>query len=124
MANPKGNKETLTPYQPKWRSGKTRTIRVPIAIADRVLEAAREIDNGETLVTENEARNNLKEIKNNLNTVTGDKRRLIIEAFKELVSVPSNRGGQVKMAAVKIANLLDLSLEKTGRSWKITDTSE
>ena len=53
MANPKGNEATLVKYQPKWRSGKTRTIRVPIAISDLVLEAAREIDvNGnKSLVT-------------------------------------------------------------------------
>ncbi len=44
MANPKGNPKTLKPYKPKWRSGKTQTIRVPIAIADKVLEAARLID--------------------------------------------------------------------------------
>ena len=53
MSNPKGNEATLVKYQPKWRSGKTRTIRVPIAIVDLVLEAAREIDeNGnQSLVT-------------------------------------------------------------------------
>ena len=44
MANPKGNEASLVKYKPKWRSGKTRTIRVPIAISDLVLEAAREID--------------------------------------------------------------------------------
>ena len=44
MANPKGNEESLIKYKPKWRHGKTQTIRVPIAIAPLVLEAAREID--------------------------------------------------------------------------------
>ena len=44
MPNPKGNESSLVKYKPKWRSGKTRTIRVPIAISDLVLEAAREID--------------------------------------------------------------------------------
>ena len=47
MANPKGNLETLKPWQPLWRSGKTRTIRVPIALADRVLAYARSIDSEE-----------------------------------------------------------------------------
>ena len=53
MVNPKGNEATLVKFDPKWRSGKTRTIRVPIAISDLVLEAAREIDvNGnKSLVT-------------------------------------------------------------------------
>jgi len=45
--NPKGHPATLTPYRAKWKSGKTRTIRVPIAIADEVLAAARLIDAGE-----------------------------------------------------------------------------
>ena len=44
MANPKGNKESLVKFKPKWKSGKTQTIRVPIAIAPLVLEAAKEID--------------------------------------------------------------------------------
>lgn len=44
MANPNGHLETLQPWQGQWRSGKTRTIRVPIALADRVLAHARQLD--------------------------------------------------------------------------------
>lgn len=54
MANPKGNIETLTHYQPQWNSGKTRTIRVPIALADRVLAYARKLDNHATQANENQ----------------------------------------------------------------------
>ena len=32
---------------PQWNLGRTRTIRVPIAIADQLLEIARRIDSGE-----------------------------------------------------------------------------
>jgi hypothetical protein len=34
--------------KPKWKSGKTRTIRVPIALADQLLAIARRLDDGET----------------------------------------------------------------------------
>lgn len=36
-------------FKPKWKSGKTTVIRVPEAIADKVLTAARRIDQGEAL---------------------------------------------------------------------------
>lgn len=32
---------------PQWNLGRTRTIRVPIAIAEQLLEIARRIDSGE-----------------------------------------------------------------------------
>lgn len=47
MANPKGNEATLRKYEPKWNSGVTRTIRVPIALADQVLAYAHQIDRGD-----------------------------------------------------------------------------
>ncbi|MBW4629292.1 MAG: hypothetical protein KME49_28225 [Brasilonema octagenarum HA4186-MV1] len=44
---------------PSWKLGRTRAIRVPIVLADALLELARQIDNGEkplvnTLVTESD----------------------------------------------------------------------
>lgn len=39
---------------PKWALGRTRTIRVPVAIADQVLEYARELDKkGSSILTQN-----------------------------------------------------------------------
>lgn len=32
---------------PQWKLGRTRTIRVPIAIAEQLIEIARRIDSGE-----------------------------------------------------------------------------
>jgi hypothetical protein len=32
---------------PQWNLGRTRTIRVPIAIADQLVEVARKVDSGE-----------------------------------------------------------------------------
>lgn len=36
----------LKHYEGKWKNGQTRTIRVPIALADATLEYARQLDNG------------------------------------------------------------------------------
>jgi len=44
MANYNPNIDNLKSYKPKWLSGKTQTIRVPIAIAKNVLEIAHKID--------------------------------------------------------------------------------
>jgi hypothetical protein len=41
----------LKHYEGKWRSGATRTIRVPIALADQVLALARQLDSNESLDT-------------------------------------------------------------------------
>ena len=99
MANPKGNPQNLKSYKPKWKSGKTQTIRVPIAIADLVLEAAQEIDTngnksllqvineldsqvdkeGNQLVLEIvQAKDKLiSDLKNQLSTVTSERNQLI-----------------------------------------------
>ncbi|MEG4812801.1 hypothetical protein QUA82_35920, partial [Microcoleus sp. F8-D3] len=41
----------LKHYEGKWKHGQTRTIRVPIALADQVLALARRLDNNESLDT-------------------------------------------------------------------------
>jgi antitoxin component of MazEF toxin-antitoxin module len=46
MANPRGNESTLKKYQPTWKTGRTQTIRVPVALADQILEYARQLDAG------------------------------------------------------------------------------
>ena len=133
MPNYKGNESSLVKYKPKWRSGKTRTIRVPIAIADLVLEDAKEIDiNGNISLLQ--VIQELKQDKENLikrlteksgdsNTVTSDKAELI-KAFGEAIAIPSNRGGQIKKAIAVIGELVGLDVQKTNKGWNITDTSE
>lgn len=64
MANPKGNVESLKPYEGKWQSGKTQTIRVPIALTEQILAYARALDAGNSLVTEDSSSNiDLAELK-------------------------------------------------------------
>lgn len=43
----RGNLATLKHFAPKWRSGATQTVRVPIALVDQVVEYARLLDAGE-----------------------------------------------------------------------------
>lgn len=129
MPNYKGNESSLVKYKPKWRSGKTQTFRFPIAIADNLNEAARELDNNgnisllqviKDLQEENKC---LRQSKNNLSTVTSDKAELI-KAFEEAIAIPSNRGGQIKKAIAVIGKLVGLDVQKTNKGWNITDTSE
>ena len=46
MPNYKGNEVTLTKYKPKWKSGETQTIRVPVVLAEQILSYAHQIDDG------------------------------------------------------------------------------
>lgn len=52
MSNPKGNPATLKHYKPKWNNGSTRTIRVPVALADEILDYAHKLDD-DTLIQVN-----------------------------------------------------------------------
>ena len=48
MPNPKGHKDSIkdSRFKATWQSGPTRTIRVPIALAELTLEYARKLDQG------------------------------------------------------------------------------
>jgi hypothetical protein len=48
MPNPKGHEDSIkdSRFKAAWQSGSTRTIRVPIALADATLEYARQLDRG------------------------------------------------------------------------------
>jgi hypothetical protein len=48
MSNPKGHEESIkdSRFKAAWQSGPTRTIQVPIALADATLEYARQLDRG------------------------------------------------------------------------------
>lgn len=48
MPNPKGHEDSIkdSRFKAAWQSGPTRTIRVPIALADVTLEYARQLDQG------------------------------------------------------------------------------
>lgn len=54
MPNPKGNPATLSQYATTWKNGKTRTIRVPIALADEILDYAHQLDEGKAITTQDQ----------------------------------------------------------------------
>ena len=109
MANLKGNKATLTKFKPKWQSGKTKTIRVPITIADQVLEVARLID-----------KNKLPD-----NTDTSDiNLNKIIRISQEAFGTKSNSGGKIKEALANILRELNIPVTKVNRNWLISETND
>lgn len=44
MPNPKGNIASLRSFKSPWNHKQTRTIRVPVILADQILDYARKID--------------------------------------------------------------------------------
>jgi hypothetical protein len=48
MPNPKGHEDSIkdSRFKAAWQSGPTRTIRIPIALAEVTLEYARQLDRG------------------------------------------------------------------------------
>ena len=46
---PQYNTANLTPFKQVWNDKTTKTIRVPVALAEAVLEYARTLDNGEAI---------------------------------------------------------------------------
>lgn len=135
MPNPNPRLENLSSYKPKWKSGKTRTIRVPIAIAERVLQIAHLIDDGESDDTGElieMTRTNagifddvmLKPEKSpDTSEIAKYSEAGII--LKEGLAVPSNKGGEVKQYLAKLGRMLGFEVKKNSkRQWVITDTSK
>jgi hypothetical protein len=90
MANPKGNVDTLKPYQAKWNSGTTRTIRVPVVLADQVLEYAHKLDSGESLTQVNQNLGTVPDIAEH-ETLTQ-----VIQLLEESLKFPSNNASKTK----------------------------
>jgi hypothetical protein len=87
MPNPHGNPQNLKHFQGKWNHGKTRTIRVPAALAEDVLQYARQLDEDNHVTQVN----NVREAKN------------ILEGA---LSMRANRGGAIKEQIRKALALL------------------
>jgi hypothetical protein len=49
---PRGGKRLGAGSKPKWKHGKTKTIRVPVELADEILAIAQKLDQGETFVSQ------------------------------------------------------------------------
>lgn len=58
---PRGGKREGAGAKPKWNSGRTKTIRVPEAIVDQVLEYARMLDEGQ--IIESDTKSNVVDLR-------------------------------------------------------------
>ena len=92
MANPNPQLSNLSSYKPKWKSGKTKTIRVPKAIAEQVLEIAHSIDEDNFIVT-------------------SEFKSVLTEGLK----LPSNKGGEIKKCLARIGTLAGFEVEQDSR---------
>lgn len=89
-----------TSYTPTWRHGKTRTIRVPIVLADQILALAKDLDNDVT------------QIKSEDSSIL-DKSALIIATVDQYINskLTQSRGNQYKRKGEVV------DIEKS-RDWK------
>ncbi|MDJ0650495.1 MAG: GIY-YIG nuclease family protein [Xenococcaceae cyanobacterium MO_188.B19] len=86
-----GNEASLVKYESKWKSGKTKTIRVPVAIAEQVLEIAHQLDEG-ILPDISQYINNNGTASKPDNEIKKLKQK-ISELEKQLISVTSDKNG-------------------------------
>ena len=92
MSNSNSKLDNLTPFKPKWKSGKTKLYRLPEAIAPQVLEYAHKIDEGVT--------------------VTSDKLDVldwlfVQDVLRGALTLPANKGGAIKAQIRKALEVLD-----------------
>jgi hypothetical protein len=84
----RGNLATLKHFSPKWQSGATQTVRLPIALVDQVLAYARSLDAGELSPDAPIKLNHLSQV---------------IEVLEEVIQTPRNNFGQKPKARLQEA---------------------
>ena len=98
---PRGNIATLKHYTPKWKSGATQTIRLPIALVDQVFAYARSLDAGELSSDASIDSNHLSQV---------------IEILEEVIQTPRNNFGQKPKARLHEAiDLLNSLVTSDGK---------
>lgn len=90
MPNYKGNEATLKKYKPKWKSGNTQTIRVPVALTDQILDYAHRLDEGTV--------NSQPSIDSSLETLTQ-----VIEWLESVKDTPRNNFSKHKRELILIS---------------------
>ena len=75
---PRGGRRSTT-WKPTWKHGKTRTIRVPIVLAESILNLARILDQGKEVSKDSLVTGNIEEIANPTNSLDTDKRSELLE---------------------------------------------
>jgi hypothetical protein len=86
---PRGGARAGAGAKGSWQSGKTKTIRVPEALADDILELARRLDEGEDF--ESDTDSNIDEV---------------IEILRDALTLRANAGGAIKARIREALELL------------------
>ena len=71
---PRGGRRSTT-WKPTWKHGKTRTIRVPIVLADSILDLARILDENKEFSEDSLVTGNIKEAANPPNSIVTDEEK-------------------------------------------------
>jgi hypothetical protein len=79
---PRGGARSNSGPSPTWKTGKTRTIRVPIALADQLLEIARQLDSGT--------------VQGDFESDTGSNIELAVQILNDALALRANSGGAIK----------------------------
>jgi antitoxin component of MazEF toxin-antitoxin module len=128
----------------KWNSGETKAVRIPIAIADEVLEAAKAIDAGKHLVADDcvthssatrvddEARyfatlEGLEAANHKLSKEVGELRADLFRVHQQLQQVTKERDDyfdRISDIQLELDNLKDDSVTQSNPSESVTQSSE
>lgn len=133
MPNPNPKLENLKSCKPKWKLGKTQTIRVPIAIAEKVLAYTHQLNEGNLpdtsksseVLSGDEKTEPEKKLNQNLMTDTSElfhqkQPRLIIT---EGLLYPAKEGGKIKTCLARLGILLGFRIKQINRKWILLDTT-
>lgn len=94
----RGNLATLKHFAPKWQSGATQTVRIPVALVDQVMAYARSLDVGEVSPDAPMTDNQLSQV---------------IEILEEVLETPRNNFGQKPKARLReVISLLKFTCHK------------
>lgn len=78
--------------KPKWKSGQTRTIRVPVVLADQLLEIAHKLDNADNI------------------DLTQDNKQKAISLLKQAITPKSKGGNYAANNATGLKKLVEEAL--------------
>lgn len=133
MPNPNLKLENHKSYKPKWKLGKTQTIRVPTPIAEKVLAYTHQLNEGSSLdkskssevLSADEETEPEKESNQNLVSDTSElfhqkQPRVIIS---EGLLYPAKEGGKIKTCLARLGILIGFGIEQINRKWILLDTT-
>ena len=83
-----------TTWKSSWKTGKTKVIRIPEILADRLYKIARHLDDGGKCVLQDK------------NCLVTDNIAIAINLLEESLEIPNNKGDAIKIQVKKAIKLL------------------